>query len=330
MRIKKIVFSLVVIAATLFLLKAHFFLNSTFKPEKFKLPKLFTHFKRNIPADINFAGDPIPISNFKVRELLDKELNKITYAKTGTLLLHKNSARWFKTIEPILEKYEVPNDFKYVALAESQFSNSVSKKGAAGFWQFMKHSGKDKNLIINDEIDERLSIEKSTIAACAFFKNVYKKTGSWTLAAAAFNMGFEGLQKKMNDQNTTNYYDLALNLETSRYVFKLLALKEIITRPAEYGYRINPNLLYPHIPTKKIKLPVGYFNLKDFAKEKAIDYHVLQVFNPWILKENIIVTDSLPLYIDIPNKGLSTNFIKKLIEQDSTTAARLSKGRDSL
>jgi hypothetical protein len=327
MKFKKSLLTLGVILILLIFFKAIFYIKFPYQNKAiWSLKKVFNYYAFNISSDINFAGEPVPINDFRFRAILDEELKKITYSKTKTLLLHKNSFRWFKTIEPILKKEGVPDDFKYIALHESQFSNSISKRGAAGFWQFMPQSALEQNLIINNEIDERLHVTKSTIAACKLFKKMYNKTNSWILTAAAFNLGLKGLQKQMKIQNTNDYFNLSLNKETARYVFKLLALKEIITKPAYYGYHLSSDQFYPFIPTQKIKLePNEKINLKTFAQHKNINYRLLKALNPWILKDELTTSDTIPLYIEIPSKEISEKLILKLAEQDSLTARRLSK-----
>lgn len=322
MRIRKSIISLGLLLLVFAGLKFVFYLNKKSNSTN-GIHKEFSNLNTSIPADINFAGDSVPISNYNVREILEKQLEAVTYSKTSSHLFHKNAARWFKTISPILKENNIPDDFKYVALVESHFSNSISKRGAAGFWQFIERTGADLGLIINNEVDERLHVEKSTRAACAFFKNAYKKLGNWTLVAAAYNMGLEGLQKKMKAQKINSYYELDLSNETSLYVFKILAMKEILNRPAAYGYKINKSALYPSIPTHKIKLDSSITNFKYIAHKLETSEKIIKIFNPWIKQNKLTVSDSTTFYIEIPKKGISESFITKLVEQDSITASRL-------
>ena len=179
-------------------------------------------------SQIDFCGELLPLENPDIWERFDKELLKNTYWQSNTLLLHKRAHKYFPIIEPILAEYQVPDDFKYLALIESGLENVISPAGATGFWQIMKETAKEFGLEVNTEIDERYHLKKSTIFACKFLLQAKEKFGSWTLAAAAYNMGKTGLQKQINIQKVNTYYDLLLNNETSRYVFRILSLKEIL------------------------------------------------------------------------------------------------------
>ena len=254
-------------------------------------------------STIYFANERVPLENPDIWERYDKELLKNTYWQSNTLLLHKRAAKYFPVIEPILKKNNLPDDFKYLALIESGLENVTSPAGAKGFWQIMKSTAKEFNLEVNSEVDERYHIEKSTQAACDFLNSAKEKFGSWTLAAAAYNMGRSGLLKQMNRQKSYTYYDLLLNNETSRYVFRILAIKEIIENPKKYGFQFRTEDLYKNIPNYEVMVDTSISSWADFSKEYGINYKILKLHNPW-LRENYL-TNKLKkkYYIKIPQKG---------------------------
>ena len=260
-------------------------------------------FSLNIPKDINFSGDLVPINNFDVRESLDRELLLNTYFQSQTIMLHKRANRWFPIIEPILKQQGVPDDFKYIALIESNLTNVVSPAGATGFWQFIESTGKNYGLEINDEVDERYNVEKSTVAACKYFKDAYKELHNWTLVASSYNLGLGGISNQLNNQKVKSYYDLLLNQETARYVFRLLAVKEIISHPKNYGYIIRKKDLYPFIPTYNVKIDSSVTNFTDFAIANNINYKMLKLFNPWLRKSSLNNANHKEYIIKLPKKG---------------------------
>jgi membrane-bound lytic murein transglycosylase D len=264
-------------------------------------------FSLNIPKDLNFAGEMVPINNFDVRESMDRELLLNTYFQSQTILLHKRANRWFPVIEPILKKNGVPADFKYIALIESNLSNIVSPAGATGFWQFIESTGKNYGLEINDEVDERYNVEKSTQAACRYFKDAYKQFNNWTLVAASYNLGLGGITAQLENQKVDNYYNLLLNQETARYIFRLLAVKEVISNPKAYGYTIRKKDLYPFIPTYEVKLDSAVSNFTDYAIANEVNYKILKLFNPWLRKSSLSNVDKKTYIIRLPKKGF-TNY----------------------
>ncbi len=273
-------------------------------------------FMQNIPKDINFAGELVPIHNFEVREQLDKEIHGNSYSRSQTILFHKRANRWFPVIKPILKQNHIPEDFKYVALIESELVNSISKRGASGFWQFIPNTAAVYGLTINNEMDERLNVEKSTKAACDYFKDAYKVFKNWTLVAASYNMGINGLLRQLKAQEVNNYYDLHLNKETKKYLFKILAVKEIISRPEIYGFKIQKNYLHPFIPVIKYEIDSSINNLSTFALFVKTDYTTLKMFNPWLLTEKLTNLDKRKFIIQIPKKDIS-HYPFLLIDKDS-------------
>lgn len=237
----------------------------------------------SLPKSLSFAGEKIPLEDARVRDRMVRLLIANTYSKTQTLLLHKEAARWFPLIERTLKKYGVPDDFKYLAAAESRFAHNVSSKGASGFWQFIPATAKMYGLEITSQVDERYDAEKATVAACRYIKDCNSLFDNWTLAAASYNMGPVALQKEMKKQNETSYYDLLLNRETSWYIFKVLAMKEILTKPTLYGYKFKRRELYRPIPYKAVVIDSSITNAAAFAAHLKTTLPMLRYMNPWFI-----------------------------------------------
>ncbi len=260
-----------------------------------------------IPQALSFAGEKVPLNDFEVRERVDRELIVNTYWFSSTILGMKRANRWFPVIEPILKKYNVPDDFKYLALIESNLSNSSSYAGAVGFWQLTVEAAKKYGLEVNDQIDERYNVEKSTEAACKYILDAYDEFKSWTLAAATYNMGFNGMRKQIDREKTNDYYNLILSDETMRYVARILAMKIIYKSPQKYGYFLKPEDLYPVLKTINIKVDSSVDDWADFAANHGVNYKILKYYNPWlrdislINKKKRIYTLKLP---QVPNDGI--------------------------
>lgn len=254
------------------------------------------------PENINFAGEKLPIGDIDVREKLDRELHVNTYWQSNTFLYHKRAARWFPFIESILKKNEVPDDFKYLALIESGLDNVVSPAGAAGFWQFMKGTGESYGLEINKYVDERYHVEKATNAACKYLLDAKKQFGTWTLAAASYNMGKGGVSQKLKEQNVKGYYDLYLNSETSRYIYRIVATKYIHLQPKNYGFNIRSEDLYPSYQTINLEVDTTINNLVGFAQERSSNYKVLKILNPWLRDLSLPNKSGKKYTIQIPQK----------------------------
>ena len=234
------------------------------------------------PENLNFAGEEIPIYSSDIWERIDKELLKNTYWQSNTLLYFKRSNKYFPIIEPILKQYNIPDDFKYLAVIESGLDNVVSPSGAAGFWQIMKQTGREYGLEVNKAIDERYNLEKATVVACKYLQEAYSKFGSWTMAAAAYNMGKNGAKRKIKDQSSNNYYNLYLNSETSRYVFRIIAVKEIMQNPKKYGFILRDKDLYTMPNFRTLEVDSTIASLSDFAQLHDVNYKLLKQFNPWL------------------------------------------------
>ena len=259
-----------------------------------------------IPDELEFAGERVPLENFDVRERLDAQLIAGNYYHTYTLLLIKRANRWFPVIEPLLKKNGVPDDFKYLCMIESSLSNAISPKGATGFWQFMKPAARTYGLEISKEIDERYHVEKATEAACRYFKEARTKFGSWTLAAASYNYGFNGVQNQIERQKEKNYYNLILPDETEEYLFRILSAKEVYNHPTRYGFYFEKKDLYPPLEYYEIKITGKVKHWADFARKHGINYRTLKIFNPW-LRENYLANRKHKTYkIKIPKEGSIT------------------------
>lgn len=249
-----------------------------------------------LPNNLNLAGERVPIEIEDVKERMDRELLVNTYWQSNGLLLLKRAHKYFPILEPLLKKYGIPDDFKYLALAESGFIDETSTAGAAGIWHFMKKTGKEYGLEINKNVDERYHIEKSTKVAAAYLKKAKERFGSWTLAAAAYNAGNYGIAKRLETQQVTSYYDALLPDETERYVFRILALKEVISNPKKYGFVFDENDLYTLEKTKEIKVDSAITNIASFAKNFGLNYKELKKHNPW-LRENHLNNKSKKNYL---------------------------------
>lgn len=256
-----------------------------------------------LPDNVEFAGEEPPLGLYYVREGLDRELTINTYWHSSTIIMIKRAARYFPVIEPILKAYGVPNDFKYLALIESGLMNVVSPAGASGIWQIIDETGKRYGLEINDEVDERYQLEKSTVAACRILKNSYKNYNNWSLAAAAYNAGDGRIDKELKRQKVASFYDLYLSNETSRYLFRIIALKILYESPTKYGYYLRKKDLYPHIPTYTVSVDSSIADLVGFALKHNVNYRILKEFNPWLRKDKLTNATHKSYLITFPKKG---------------------------
>ena len=256
-----------------------------------------------IPSVMTFAGEQVPLQDTDVRERLDREIHVNTYWHSNMLLMIKKSNRFFSQIEPLLKKYNLPDDFKYLAVAESGLDNVTSAAGASGFWQFMRATAKQYGLEVNSYVDERYNLELATRVAAEYLHDSKELFGTWTNAAAAYNAGNAGISKQMKRQNTTSYYNLLLNSETGRYVFRILAFKEILSNPEKYGFFVDQNDLYQAIPTKTMVIDTPITDLTAFAKQQGISYKTLKIHNPWLRDTYLKNASGKKYYIKIPKTG---------------------------
>ena len=265
-----------------------------------------------LPDTLYFAGERVPLNLYYVRESLDRELVSNMYYQSSTLFNIKRAARVFPIIERILKEEGVPEDFKYLCVIESNLQNVTSPAGAQGYWQFMKATGQKYGLEISDEIDMRNDLEASTHAACKFLKYLKSRLGSWTNAAAAYNCGENGLEKRLGNQQQSNYYELLLNRETQRYVYRILALKLIMQHPQDYGYYVRRCDTYPELPYEEVTLSGKNVDLVQFAIQNGTTYKMLRTMNPWITTDNLKNKANKTYTVRIPTKkGTEYNTIVK-------------------
>lgn len=236
----------------------------------------------SVTGELFFAGEQVPLQDPEVRERLERELQLNSYWHSNTLMSMKLANRYFPDLEKILAENNVPTDFKYLALIESGFRNDASPSGAVGFWQFLKETAKGYGLEVNDEVDERYNYEKSTVAACKYLTEAKASFGSWTTAAASYNMGMNGMASRINDQKTNYYYDMYFNPETSRYIFRMLAMKIIFSNPKRAGFDVRDEELYQPYKYTAVQLDSSIRNIADFAAGYNLKYKHIKMLNPWL------------------------------------------------
>jgi hypothetical protein len=268
-----------------------------------KLVNDYNVYSYQLPADLNFAGEVVPVSNPDILERADREFLVNTYWQSNGILLIKRAQKYFPIIEPILKEEGIPDDFKYLAVIESGLQNVVSPAGASGFWQIMSRTGRELDLEVNDNVDERYHLKKATRAACAYLKDSKERLGSWTLAAAAYNAGNAGISRQLDRQQVSDYYDLLLGEETGRYMFRIIAIKEILSDPATFGFNVESEHKYTQIPVKTEVVDYEIDDLAAFAKARNINYKVLKIHNPWLREINLNNKSKKVYTFEIPKEG---------------------------
>ena len=256
-----------------------------------------------LPDTLSFAGEKVPLNSPDLRERLDRELLVNTYWQSNMMLLLKRANKYFPTIEKILKEEGVPSDLKYLSVIESGLENVISPAGAKGFWQIMRTTGREYGLEVNSNVDERYHLAFSTRMAAKYLKKAKDKFGSWALAAASYNRGMSGIERNLNTQKVENYFDLRLGQETSRYVFRVLAVKEIIENPSKYGYVFDESDLYYSVPVRYHGLDTAISNLTTFARKMGVNYKILKIHNPWLLQNHLNNRSRKYYEIAIPEKG---------------------------
>lgn len=270
-------------------------------PEGFGIGrKLQEIFGVKTPEIVDFAGEAPPLDQFYVKEQLDRELTVNTYWHSSTIFMIKRAHRYFPVIEPILKENNIPDDFKYLPLVESGMLNVVSPSGAAGFWQFLEGTARDYHLTVNKEVDERYHLAKATQAACFYLRDAFDKYNSWTMAAASYNAGMNKMNSVVLKQKSLNYYDLNLNDETSRYIYRILAIKEILENPGKYGYELDESDLYHPQNTYQVTVDSTVTDLAQFALDRGINYKLLKEFNPWLIDNKLTIEGNKSYSITLP------------------------------
>lgn len=283
--------------------------NANSNPDE-DFPQGYRIVSPEIPTYLEFAGEKIPTENFEVYERMEREFLSNTYWHSATILAIKRANRWFPTIEPILKKNNIPEDFKYLCIAESNLDNVISPAGATGFWQFMKPAGEKYGLEINSQVDERYDVEKSTEAACKYLRDSYDMFGSWIVSAASYNMGQDGVKTQRERQKAKNYFNLVLNSETSRFVARIVSLKYILQNPKMYGFDITAEEKYKPLDYSVVMLDSSVADLADYAKGLGVNYFILKMYNPW-LRDNYLSNKTKKVYsIKLPKEG-SIEIIKE-------------------
>lgn len=291
------------VIAVLFIFSSLFFVTNNPPSSRLEdeFPQGYKIVTPPIPDDITFAGEEIPVEDFEVMERIDREFIVNTYWHSSTIISNKRANRWFPVIEPILKKNNVPDDFKYLSVAESGLDNVISPAGATGFWQFMEGTAGKYGLEVNSEVDERYHVEKSTEAACQYLKDAYKKFGSWTLAAASYNMGMAGVNNQLGRQKVNNYYNLILNSETSRYIARIVAIKYILQDPEKYGFAIDEDEMYEPLDFEEVTVSGSVADFADYAAEYGINYKILKTYNPWLRDNSLSNRKGKTYRIKIPD-----------------------------
>ncbi|WP_340115038.1 lytic transglycosylase domain-containing protein [Maribellus mangrovi] len=268
------------------------------KKDKVEVPR---YKSVELPAKVSFAGESMPLDRFYVKEALDRELLSNAYFHSQTIRYIKMAPRYFAIIEPILKEHGIPDDFKYLAVAESGLNpRAISPARAVGFWQLMEGTAKDYGLEINSEVDERYHIEKATHVACEYIKDAHVKFGNWTMVAAAYNRGMNGVQRQMNRQEEEDYYDLLITTETARYVYRIVALKLILENPEKYNFYISEDEKYPTIPTREVEITGSVDNFADYADELGLSYKLFKDFNPWLRENKLTYSGRKRYWVQVP------------------------------
>jgi len=302
-RVHVITLYLLLATAVLFLLNFYVQIEESKNNLHEKYPQNYQIVTPPVPESIEIFGEEVPLEDIDVRERLEREIIVNTYWHSYTILMLKRAQRWFPIIEPILDRNNIPDDFKYISVIESNLDNVVSPAGATGFWQFVKGTAPKYNLEIRDEVDERYHLEKSTQAACDYLREAYDKFGSWATAAASYNMGIDGVEKQIERQKTTNYFNFILNEETSRYLFRAIAMKIIMNNPELYGFSVEEFEKYKPYETYEVEVKSDIKDLALWAKDKGINYKWLKILNPWLRDNTLNVPAGKTYKIKLPERG---------------------------
>lgn len=253
-----------------------------------------------VPKELNFAGEKISLQDLDLKERIDYELIVNNFWHSNTILIMKRANRWFPLIKSIFKEQDLPEDLIYIAVIESGLMNVTSPVGAKGFWQIMENTGEEYGLVINKEVDERYDLEKSTRVAGEYLKKAYQKFGSWTLAVAAYNRGMSGIERALQEQGVESFFDLSLNNETARYVYRLLAVKMIFENPEEYGFYLDKEDLYPEYLTQDFVVNTSIDNIYEWSIEQGFSIKIVRKLNPWLIGKKLEVKEGGEWNIKLP------------------------------
>ena len=274
-----------------------------------KMENNYKIFSLILPDSLSFASEPVPMHQPDIYERMDYEFLKNTYWHSQTIIAIKRANKYFPIIEPILKKNGVPDDFKYLAVAESNLDpRAVSPARAKGLWQFIGSTAKIYGLEISSTIDERYHVEKQTQAACDYLLDAKEKFGNWTLATVGYNAGVNAIEKRLFEQQVNNFYDLYHYRESMRYVFRIIALKHIMTNPEVFGFYIRDKDKYTTVETRKEMVDYPIVNLAHWARQRGINYKLLKTYNPWLISYKLNNKSGKKYFIDIPLQGTHTNY----------------------
>ena len=297
-------FILICLAISIFVINQSFMSFYRNSDGYFSRDTLYYNKPYKLPENVSFAGEKMPLDNFDTRESLEREILTSAYRHSSTIMIIKRANRYLPVIEKILRENNIPDDFKYLVAAESEYSNMISPSGATGFWQIMAETGKEDGMEINNVVDERYHIEKSTQFACEYFLKSYEKYGNWTLAAASYNGGRAALDEQINIQKENNYYDLLLAEETARYIFRAVAYKLVISDPESFGFNLDKSDLYPELDYYEVKVDTAIADFSAFAKKYGTNYKMLKFLNPWLRKPYFTPKPNKEYLIKIPAEGM--------------------------
>ncbi len=284
-------------------INSSFLQENTFEDSNKTKKSNYNVFSIKLPESVEFSGEKILLNDNDLKERLDRELLVNVYWQSNMFLMIKRSNKYFPIIEKILKEEGIPDDFKYLAVIESGLQNVRSPKGAKGIWQIMYSTARELGLEVNSNVDERYNLELSTRAACKYLKKAKEKLGSWTLAAASYNRGINGIKKKLANQKVDNYYDLLLGSETKRYIFRVLAMKMILSNPLNYGYNYNEKDLYKFEKVREFEVDTAISNLAIFSKKMGINYKILKIHNPWLIQNHLNNRSRKLYYVKIPDSN---------------------------
>lgn len=276
------------------------------------------NFSAPLPDSLRLCGQPVPLDNVFVREALDRELTTIMYQHASTFLILKRSWRFFPEMESLLAEFGAPEDLKYLAVAESALNDVVSPAKASGFWQFMPATAKEYGLEVNAEWDERYDLRKSTKAAVQFLKAAYGRFGEWALACAAYNCGEAGVRAKMRQQECKSYWELAINSETARYVYRILAYKILMQNPQQYGFYVRKKDCYQALEYNEIVVDTSISDMPAFARKLDCPYKYFLMLNPCV-RSNKLTNKSGKKYVfrTLKEKSLSWTYLCSRIKDEN-------------